>query len=89
MDKPPKKMKLECSISNKSQVMSCRTRTHKNGTQVKFSKKAPRRLRCPRRYSRRENETLPAAGNTTIQASQTSKLWKYHPSTSTANPSRK
>ena len=87
MDKPPKKMKLACHVSIKSQAVG--VGTHKKGTQVKFSKKASRRLRCPSRYSNRENATLPEAGNTTIQASQISKLWKYHPSTSTANPSKK
>jgi len=88
MDNPPKKMKLKNNISIESWTAS-RIRAHKKGTQVKFSKKASKRLRCPRRYSRRENATLPEAGKTTIQASQISKLWKYHPSTSIANPSKK
>ena len=75
-------------VSVKSQRAN-RVRTHKKGAQVKFSKKAPKRLRCPRRYSRRENEMLPDNGNTNMQASQISKLWKYQPSTSMANPSKK
>lgn len=88
MDNPPKKTKLKCDESM-SIICAGLGQTHKKGTQVKFSMKAPKRLRCPRRYSKRENATLPEAGNTTIQAIQISKLWKYHPSTSIANPSRK
>ena len=74
IDKPPKKMKLKCTISTKQRAESW-VRTYKNGTQLKFSRKAPKKLRCPRRYSKRENERLPAPANTTTQASQISKLW--------------
>ena len=48
--------------------------THKNGTQVTFSVNEESSERCPRRYSRRVKPTLPARGNTTVQASQISKL---------------
>ena len=50
--------------------------TYKNGTQVMFSMNESSSERCPRRYSSSVKPALPAAGNTTMHASQISNEWR-------------
>lgn len=53
-----------------------RNDTHKKGIHLKFSNNAPKKLRCPRRYSSSVYPKFPIPGNTTVHAKRISKLWR-------------
>ena len=50
--------------------------TYKNGTHIKFSRKAHIMDFSPNRYSKSVKPTLPEPKNTTVVASQISKEWR-------------